>query len=260
MGHPRWWLAADEAGVEGAGEAGVGGALDEGAAVGEDGEGVGGVGEAEEEAVGSYVPRGLRRDSSSVEVEGVVVLVDLHGVAAAEGDVRALVSGEVAEDALVADFAVCAGGGGVDFGAGGWPEVEGEQGAAHEVGLVGEVLEGFGDLEGGGEVDGGGEDAGGVAGVDVAGGGGGEDAGEAGCRMQGPGPRAQGSESEGSGSRVQGPGKRWRGRDCANPPSTTIGPSSKMGHPGVGAWVEAFWALSLDAGPSPLGRMFMVAA
>ena len=46
-------LAAEEAGVEGAGEAGVGGALDEGAAVGEDGKGVGVVGEAEEEAVGA---------------------------------------------------------------------------------------------------------------------------------------------------------------------------------------------------------------
>ena len=46
-------LAAEEAGVEGAGEAGVSGALDEGAAVGEDGEGVGVVIEAEEEAVGA---------------------------------------------------------------------------------------------------------------------------------------------------------------------------------------------------------------
>ena len=60
------------------------------------------------------------------------------------------------------------------------PEIEGEEGAAHEVGLVGEELEGFGGLDGGGEVDGGGEDAGGVAGFDGAGGGLGEDAGEAG--------------------------------------------------------------------------------
>ena len=62
------------------------------------------------------------------------------------------------------------------------PEVEGEEGAAHEVGLVGEEFEGFGGLDGGGEVDGGGEDAGGVAGFDGAGGGLGEDAGEAGGR------------------------------------------------------------------------------
>ncbi len=54
------------------------------------------------------------------------------------------------------------------------------EGAAHEVGLAGEELEGFGDLDGGGEVDGGGEDAGGVAGFDRAGGRLGEDAGEAG--------------------------------------------------------------------------------
>ena len=60
------------------------------------------------------------------------------------------------------------------------PEVVGEEGAADEVGLVGEEFEGFGGLDGGGEVDGGGEDAGGVAGFDGAGGGLGEDAGEAG--------------------------------------------------------------------------------
>ncbi len=60
------------------------------------------------------------------------------------------------------------------------PEVEGEEGAAHQVGLAGEELEGFGDLDGGGEIDGGGEDAGGVAGFDRAGGRLGEDAGKAG--------------------------------------------------------------------------------
>ena len=62
----------------------------------------------------------------------------------------------------------------------GLPKLEGDQGAADEVVLAGEDLEGFSDLEGGGEVDGGGEDAGGVAGFDRAGGRLGEDAGEAG--------------------------------------------------------------------------------
>ncbi len=117
------------------------------------------------------------------EVDGAVVLVDLDGVAAAEGDVGAAWSparwrkmrwSQTSQSArgvpvLISERVVC-------------PEIEGEEGAAHEVGLVGEELEGFGDLDGGGEVDGGGEDAGGVAGVDVAGGGGGEDAGEAGGR------------------------------------------------------------------------------
>ncbi len=183
--------ATEEASVEGAGEAGVGGALDEGAAVGEDGEGVGRVGEAEEEAVGADVAEGLEAGLQGGEVDGVVVLVDLDGVAAAEGDVRALLAGEMAEEALATDFAVGARGGGGDLGAGEGvvgrcgPEVEGEQGAAHEMGLAGEELEGFGDLERGSEVDGGGEDAGGVAGFDVAGGGRGEDAGEARCRVPG---------------------------------------------------------------------------
>src|SRR5208283_5823692 len=60
------------------------------------------------------------------------------------------------------------------------PEVEGEQGAAHEVRLAGKEFEGLGDLDGCGEIDGGGEDSGGVAGFDVAGGGLGKDAGETG--------------------------------------------------------------------------------
>ena len=123
------------------------------------------------------------------EVDGAVVLVDLDGVAAAEGDVGAAFAGEVGEDALAADGAVGVGGAGVDLAALVGPEVEGEEGAADEVGLVGEEFEGFGDLDGGGEVDGGGEDAGGVAGFDGAGGGLGEDAGEAGgwetgCRLR----------------------------------------------------------------------------
>src|ERR1700753_3285725 len=84
------------------------------------------------------------------------------------------------ESALATDEAVGVGGGGADLAALVCPEVVREEGAAHEVGLIGEELEGFGGLNGGGEGDGGGEDAGGVAGFDGAGGGLGKDAGEAG--------------------------------------------------------------------------------
>ena len=105
-----WKLAADEAGVEGAGEADVRGALDESSAVGKDREGVRGVGEAQEEAVGADGAQGFEAGLQLGEVEGEVVLVDLNGVAAAEGDVGALVSGERSEDALVTDFAADAGG------------------------------------------------------------------------------------------------------------------------------------------------------
>ena len=180
---------ADEAGVEAAGESDVRGAVDEGAAVGEEGDGVGAAAEAEQEGVRADV--GEVGDGGELvlhggEVDGAMVLVDLDGVAAAEGDVGAEGSGEVGEVAEVADLAAGARGGGGDFsvieagGCGGLPKFEAKKGSAQEVVLAGEDFEGFGDLQGGGKVDGGGEDAGGVAGFDGAGGWGGEDAGEAG--------------------------------------------------------------------------------
>ena len=130
--------------------------------------------------------------AQGIEVYGAVMLVDLDGVSTAEGDVSAVLAGEVSKDALAADLAVGARSVGGDFGvvqitvvcrgaeACGVPEVEGEEGATHEMRLAGEELEGFGDLDGGGQIDGGGEDSGGVACFYVAGGGLGEDAGEAG--------------------------------------------------------------------------------
>jgi len=151
--------------------------------------------ETEEEVVAAEVCNvGMAGEAvaQGVEVDGTVVFVDLDGVSSAEGDVGAVLAGDVSEDALAADLAVGAGGVGGDFGvvqiaiafglpvADGVPEVEGEEGAAHEMRLAGEELEGFGDLDGGGEVDGGGEDSRGVACFDVAGGGLGEDAGETG--------------------------------------------------------------------------------
>ncbi len=139
--------------------------------------------EAEEEVVIADGTVGEETVAHGGEVDGAVVLVDLDGVAAAEGDVGAAFAGQMGEDALAADGAGGVRGAGVDLASLIAPEVEGEEGAAHEVGLVGEELEGFGGLDGGGEVDGGGEDAGGVAGFDGAGGGLGEDAGEAGSRV-----------------------------------------------------------------------------
>ncbi len=94
----------------------VGGALDEGAAVREDGEGVGGVGEAEQKTVGADGAEGSKAGFERCQVDGVMVLVDLHGVAAAEGDVGALLAGECAEDALATDFAAGAGVTGGDLG------------------------------------------------------------------------------------------------------------------------------------------------
>ena len=77
--------------------------------------------EAEQEVVGAQgldVGVGLEAGFQGGEVDGAVVLVDLDGVAAAEGDVGAGVAGEVGEDALAADLAAGARGGGGDLGAG----------------------------------------------------------------------------------------------------------------------------------------------
>ena len=106
---------SDEAGVEGAGEGDVGGALDEGAAVGEEGDGVGWALEAEEEIVETDLTVGGEAVAHGGEVHGTAVLVDLNGVAAAEGDVRAALAGEVSEETLAADGAVGIGLGGADL-------------------------------------------------------------------------------------------------------------------------------------------------
>jgi hypothetical protein len=179
-GEPGWNSGADEAGVEAAGDGWVGGSLDYGAAVGEDAEGVGAGGEAEEHGVAADLAKRGEALAEGVEVEGAGAFVDLDGVAAAEGDVGAIFSGEVAEDALAADLAIGARGGGGDFRVLVGPEVPGEEGAAHLEDGAGKEFEGFGDLDAGGEVGGGVEDASGLAGFDPAGGRGGEEAGEAG--------------------------------------------------------------------------------
>ena len=128
-------LRTDEAGVEAAGVGGVGGSLNDSASVGEDGDGVLTATETEEEIVAAEVVEiGVQGEAFSEggEVDGARVLVDLYGVAAAEGDVGAAFAGEVGEDALAADGAVGIGQGGADLGlvdaagGGGGPEVERE--------------------------------------------------------------------------------------------------------------------------------------
>ena len=74
----RWNRSgADEAGVEGAGEGDVGGALDDGAAIGEEGEGVGRALEAKEKIVEANVSVRGEAVAHGGEVYWTVVLVDL---------------------------------------------------------------------------------------------------------------------------------------------------------------------------------------
>jgi hypothetical protein len=80
---------ADESCVEGAGEGDIGGALDDSASVGEEGKGVRSALEAEKEVVEADLAEGCEPVAHGGEVHGTVALVDLDGVAAAEGDVGA---------------------------------------------------------------------------------------------------------------------------------------------------------------------------
>ena len=111
---------ADKAGVEGASQGDIGGALNEGAAVWEESEGVRATFEAEKKFVeAEIVDVGVGHEAVAhgAEVDGAVVLVDLDGVAAAEGDVGAAFSCEMGEDAVAADGAVGVGFGGGDLAA-----------------------------------------------------------------------------------------------------------------------------------------------
>ena len=102
-------LGTDEACVEASCVGGVGGSLDDGAAVSEDGDGVLAAAEAKEKIVAAEVAEvGVEGETFAEggEVDGAVVLVDLDGVASAEGDVRAAFAGEMGELALGADGAV----------------------------------------------------------------------------------------------------------------------------------------------------------
>ena len=92
---------ADVAGVEGAGDGGVGGAFEDGAAVGENGHFIGRDAEAQEEVVVAHVRNGAREALlQGVEIEGAIVLVNLHGIATTHGDVRLGVALEIREVAF----------------------------------------------------------------------------------------------------------------------------------------------------------------
>lgn len=86
-------LRTDEAGVKGAGESDVGCALDDGAAIGEESEGMGRTLEAEKEVIETDVAMGCEAIAHGIEIYGTVVLVDLNGVASTEGNVGTAFTG-----------------------------------------------------------------------------------------------------------------------------------------------------------------------
>src|SRR5579864_4740977 len=75
--------------IETAGYAGIGGALDDGAAIGEDGEFEGIDGSAEREFIGADGSDEGEAAGEILQIDGTMELMDLDGVAAAQADRRA---------------------------------------------------------------------------------------------------------------------------------------------------------------------------
>jgi hypothetical protein len=109
----------------------VGGSLDDGAAVGEEGKGVVAALETQEKIVALDVAVRGQALFHLGEIDGTGTLVDLDGVAAAEGDVGAAFAAEVGEVSVAADGAVWARDCCRDFGPLVGPEVAGEEGSAY---------------------------------------------------------------------------------------------------------------------------------
>src|SRR5215470_3759645 len=110
-------LRPDKPGIEAARNAGIGGAFDDRATIGEEGHLVGIAPESEDEVVVSH--RAVRGEAliHFAKVDRPVALVDLHGVATAKCDVRASFAGEMDEVSLSAGAAARARCGSLNVGA-----------------------------------------------------------------------------------------------------------------------------------------------
>lgn len=80
---------AYEAGIEAAGKRRISCPLDDCAAIGEDGKSVFAAAEAQKKLIGTDFSVGLEALFERSQVDGPVMFMNLHGVASAEGDMRA---------------------------------------------------------------------------------------------------------------------------------------------------------------------------
>jgi hypothetical protein len=112
----RLWSGAYEAGIQAAGLGDVGGSLDQGAAVGENGDDVIAALESKQKVVEADLAVGLESCFHFREINWPVVFMNLDGIAAAKRDVRAAFAAQMSKIALLADFTVGARPGGCDFG------------------------------------------------------------------------------------------------------------------------------------------------
>src|SRR6202034_3031913 len=156
--------------IQAAREGRVGGAFDDGATIGKQRHLVGVVPEFQDEVVVTDCAVGLEATVQLGEVNGPLALMDLHGIPAAQGDVRAAFAGQLDEIALTARATTGAGLGGGDFGVLVRPDVEGKEGAPQLwCGRAGEQeFERLGRGDGGYQIHRRIEDAGSFAGFDHA--------------------------------------------------------------------------------------------
>src|SRR3569833_2020090 len=141
-------VSSQIAGIDAAGDAGVGGAFDDGAAVGEYGDLVLAIVEAQREFVGAHLAEACEPGGEFRQIEGALALGDLDGVASAEADGRAAAVIEIDELALAARGACGIAGGDRNFTQRSGPEIGGEDFPAHVRGAACEDFDGFHCLDG----------------------------------------------------------------------------------------------------------------
>src|SRR5450755_3227278 len=138
--------------IQASGDGGVGGAFDDGAAVGEERHLVWVVPELEHELIVLHLSVRSEAARDFFEVDGTLAFVDLNGVASAHGNVGAADTSEVNEVALLAGTAA-----GARVGCGNLrklvnPDIVGEQGAAEPVAGADDQLDCLGGCDGRDEV------------------------------------------------------------------------------------------------------------
>ena len=120
-------LASYVARVQTAGDGGVGGAFDDGAAVGEESYLVGVVPEFQDEIVVTHYAVRLKATVHGGEVDRALALMNLHGISATQRDMRAGFASEMDEIALATRAATGARFDRGDFGVLVGPDVEGKE-------------------------------------------------------------------------------------------------------------------------------------
>jgi hypothetical protein len=144
---------ADVARVEGAGDGGVFGAFEDGAAIGEDGHFIGGNAEAQEKIIVAEVADGGGEPGAQrSEIEHTAALVDLHRVAAAHGDVGLGAALEIRKFAADASAALGIAREEQRLQVAG-PDIAGEEAAVEGVLAAGKEFQALGGFQRGDEID-----------------------------------------------------------------------------------------------------------